>query len=284
MVLKQSLAKLRVAVDWFSSPQRVHREALAMRWFAKLAPPGTITELLDEDTETHIIAMEAVPKPHTNWKTMLLAGDLRTEHVRQFAEILAAVHYSSPELRELFQDKTFFETLRVEPYYRYLSHLAPEFLEPLIEETLATNASLVHGDFSPKNVLIHEGQMVLLDHEVAHYGDPAFDIGFAMAHFLSKAHHLPERREQFCDGAVEFWVRYSMDRRQRTIAYPTFESRCVRHSLACLLARVRGRSPLEYLTTAERDRQAEIVLHIMRNPPSEIPSMIATFKKELACR
>jgi aminoglycoside phosphotransferase (APT) family kinase protein len=279
MVLKQSLAKLRVAVDWFSSPQRVHREALAMRWFAKLAPSGTITELLDEDMETHIIAMEAVPKPHSNWKTMLLGGDVRTEHIRQFAEILAAVHHSSPELQELFQDKTFFETLRIEPYYRYPSRLAPELLGSLIEETLATNASLVHGDFSPKNVLVHQGRMVLLDHEVAHYGDPAFDIGFAMAHFLSKAHHLPEQREQFMAGAVEFWTHY-----RKSELYASFESRCVRHSLACLLARVRGRSPLEYLNQDERDRQADAVLHIMRNPPSEIPTMIQTFEKELACR
>jgi aminoglycoside phosphotransferase (APT) family kinase protein len=283
MVLKQSLAKLRVAVDWFSSPQRIHREALAIRWFSQLAPPGTITELFFEDMEEHIIAMEAVPRPHANWKTLLLEGEVRTEHMRQFGELLAALHRNSAaragEIRPLFQDKIFFETLRIEPYYRYTAHHAPEFIGSLIDDTLATNASLVHGDFSPKNVLIHEGRMVLLDHEVAHFGDPAFDIGFAMAHFLSKAHHLTPMREIFFMRALEFWESY-----RGWTPYPEFESRCVRHSLACLLARVRGRSPLEYLDFDERARQAEVTLAIMQSAPMDIPALTERFEKELACR
>lgn len=283
MVLKQSLPKLRVAVDWFSSPERIHREALAIRWFSRLAPPGSITELFFEDDREHIIAMEAVPQPHANWKTMLLAGDLHCRHVRQFAELLAAVHRNSAaraaEIQPLFQDKTFFETLRIEPYYRYTSPYAPQFFDSLITGTLATNASLVHGDFSPKNVLLHNDRMVLLDHEVAHFGDPAFDIGFAMAHFLSKAHHLPERRHDFLLAALGFWQSY-----QTWTPYPAFESRSVRHSLACLLARVRGRSPLEYLGPGERERQAEAVLAIMQNVPSQMAILIERFEKELTCR
>ena len=280
MVLKQSLPKLRVAVDWFSSPERIHREALAQRWFRRLAPPGTICDLFDEDAQEHIIAMEAVPQPHANWKTMLLAGDLRLEHVRQFGELLAALHANSAaraeELQPLFGDKTFFETLRIEPYYRYTSHHAPRFFAALIEETLATNAALVHGDFSPKNVLVHGDRLVLLDHEVAHFGDPAFDIGFAMAHFLSKAHHLPHRRRDFLDAAQEFVA--------QPLACRQIESRSVRHSLACLLARVKGRSPLEYLDSAERARQAEAVLAIIGNLPAEMPVLIDRFEKELRCR
>ena len=282
MVLKQSLSKLRVAVDWFSSPERIHREALAIRWFAQLAPPGAITKLFFEDEQEHLIAMEAVPKPHANWKTMLLSGDVRAEHVRQFAELLAALHRNSAaraeEIQPLFQDKTFFETLRVEPYYRYIAQQAPEFFHPLIEDTLATNASLVHGDFSPKNILLHNDRMVLLDHEVAHFGDPAFDIGFAMAHLLSKAHHLPHFRQPFLAAARDFWNTYGF------APYPLFEARCVRHSLACLLARVRGRSPLEYLDVTERSRQAAVTLAIIANAPADIPTLITAFEKELACR
>jgi aminoglycoside phosphotransferase (APT) family kinase protein len=227
--------------------------------------------------------MEAVPQPHTNWKTMLLAGDVRVEHIRQFARLLAALHRHSAAradtLQPLFQDKTFFETLRVEPYYRYTAHHAPRFFATLIEETLATDASLVHGDFSPKNVLLHGNRMVLLDHEVAHFGDPAFDIGFAMAHLLSKAHHLPGLRQNFLSASREFWQTY-----HTWTPYPEFESRCVRHSLACLLARVCGRSPLEYLEPDERARQANATFAIIDNTPTEIIAMIDAFDKELACR
>ena len=290
MVLKQSLPKLRVAVDWFSSPERIHREALALRWFPELGPTGAFTELYFEDAREHLIAMEAVPQPHSNWKTMLLAGDLHIEHFRRFGELLAALHGNSAsraaELRPLFQDRTFFETLRIEPYYRYTSQQpgargAADFLRLLIDETLATTVSMVHGDFSPKNVLLHQDRMVLLDHEVAHFGDPAFDIGFAMAHFLSKAHHLPHLRSAFLDAAKEFWRSYRFE------PYAGFEFRCVRHSVACLLARVWGRSPLEYLGPEERVRQAAAVLAIMQSVPTEIPAFIvafiAAFEKEIAC-
>lgn len=319
MVLKQSLPKLRVAVDWFSSPERIHREALALRWFSQLGPAGAFTEFYFEDAQEHLIAMEAVPQPHSNWKTMLLAGDLHLAHVRRFGELLAALHRNSAaraaELRPLFQDRTFFETLRIEPYYRYTAQQpgardAAEFFRVLIGETLATHVSMVHGDFSPKNVLLHGDRMVLLDHEVAHFGDPAFDIGFAMAHFLSKAHHLPHLRTAFLDAAKEFWrsyrfelrrdrrgrpeehprrrARVSRDERRyggpRRDPYPGFATRCVRHSVACLLARAWGRSPLEYLGPEERARQAAAALAIMRSIPSEIPAVVDAFEKELACR
>src|SRR5882724_1361972 len=73
-VLKQALKKLRVAVDWFSDPARIEREALGMRWLGKLAPEGAITELIFEDAENHVLAMAAVPKPHENLKTIFMAG------------------------------------------------------------------------------------------------------------------------------------------------------------------------------------------------------------------
>ena len=286
LVLKQSLAKLRVAVDWFSDPARIFREALAMRYLGELAPQGSITRLIREDRECGLIAMEAVPRPHSNWKSMLLAGDVRNGHVRQFAGILAAVHRNSaersPELEPLFGDRRFFETLRIEPYYRYpavkfAGTRAAEFLCNLIEDTLATSVALVHGDFSPKNVLLHGERMVLLDHEVAHFGDPAFDIGFAMAHFLSKGHHVSA---EFFEAARLFWRSYFSG----WSPYQGFEHRCARHSIACTLARVCGRSPLEYLGVAERSRQREAAFTVIAAGPEGVLEMIEAFRKELACR
>src|SRR5690349_15643367 len=60
-VVKQALEKLRVKADWFSNPERIHREALGIRWLGKLAPEGTITPLVFEDHEHHLLAMDAVP-------------------------------------------------------------------------------------------------------------------------------------------------------------------------------------------------------------------------------
>ena len=122
-VLKQALAKLRVPVDWFSSPERIHREALGLRWLARLAPAGSITPLLFEDSEHHLLAMQAVARPHENWKTVLLDGRIRADHFRQFGALLAAIHREGfgrrAELAEVFADRSFFESLRLEPYYGY---------------------------------------------------------------------------------------------------------------------------------------------------------------------
>jgi 5-methylthioribose kinase len=153
-------------------------------------------------------------------------------------------------------------------------------LTDLIAATLDRRDTLVHGDYSPKNVLVHAGRLILLDHEVVHFGDPGFDLGFSLTHFLSKAHHLPERRADFARAAARYWAAY----RATTGDAPWtdgLEARAVRHTLACLLARVRGRSPLEYLDEAERDRQARAAVALMAAPPTTVAALADRFTRLL---
>jgi len=279
-VLKQALAKLRVKVDWFSDPARVHREALGLKWLEKLAPPGTITPLVFEDQENHLLAMQAVPRPHENWKTMMLRGDVRTEHVEQFATILATIHLHADAAAVAipFDDRSFFESLRLEPYYGYAAQQVPEarkFLEKLIIDTRGFRWTLVHGDYSPKNILIHNGRLVLLDHEVIHWGDGAFDVGFALAHLLSKGHHL-ESGIPFTKAAISFFVNYDMFRGVKE-GDAGNERMVIRHTLGCLLARAAGRSPMEYLDEPQRDRQRRIVTDLMKSPPNKLSELVSNF-------
>lgn len=286
-VVKQALAKLRVVADWYSSPERIHREALGLHWLARLAPAETITPLIFEDAEQHILAMQAVPQPHANWKTLLLAGQLQPEHVRQFGCLLGTIHRQSSAnrtaLEPIFADRSFFESLRLEPYYRYTATQVPEaatFLHILIAETLAQHLSLVHGDYSPKNILVYEDRLILLDHEVIHFGDPAFDLGFSLAHFLSKAHHLPAWRQQFVEATGHYWQHYYQE--VSTVDWSSsVEARAVRHTLGCLLARVAGRSPLEYLTPEERIRQQSVVLGLIQQPPESIQRLTQQFSERI---
>jgi hypothetical protein len=282
-VLKQALAKLRVKVDWFSDPARVHREALGLKWLEQRAPLGTITPLIFEDERHHLIAMQAVPQPHENWKTMLLAGRVDLGHVHQFATILGTIHGRATErageLALAFDDRLFFETLRVEPYYGYTASEVPEareFLERLIRDTRARRFTLVHGDYSPKNILVRDGRLVLLDHEVIHWGDGAFDVGFALTHFLSKANHLPTFRRAFVKSAIQFFADYDAARGVPQ-GDADEERMIVRHTLGCMLARVDGRSPLEYLSDSERDRQRRAVVAMMQSPPERVAKVASTF-------
>jgi len=284
-VLKQALPKLRVKVDWFSDPARIHREAEALRWLIKLAPDGMITPLIFEDQDQHLLAMKAVPQPHENFKSVLLTGNrVKPDLVRQFGSLLGTIQSRAyerrRELEPIFSDRSFFESLRVEPYYEYTAGqvaAALTFLDTLIRETRDTYLTLVHGDYSPKNALVpREGRMVLLDHEVVHWGDPAFDVGFALTHLLSKGHHRPTLRSEFASAANLFWTSYWTE--VRVVPWQLgLEQWAVRHALGCLLARVAGRSPLEYLTDEERERQAAAAVALMARPPETVKQLATEF-------
>ena len=290
-VLKQALEKLRVAVDWFSSPKRIHYEALGMQYLARYAPLGTITPLVFQDEAEHVLAMQAVPQPHQNWKSLLLQGDVKGEHIEQFAVLLGLVHRNafleneaSGEVAEVFADRQYFENLRLEPYYLYAAEQVPEaavFLHALVENTRQRLLTLVHGDYSPKNVLVRRDKLILLDHEVIHFGDPAFDLGFGMTHLLSKAHHLPSSRDTFRQATLDFWVHY-----QSALGNVPFalglELYAVRHTLGCLLARVAGRSPLEYLSEQEKRTQNDVVVNLMRDLPPTVSDLVTRFAEGIA--
>jgi len=294
-VLKQALGRLRVRTEWLSDPRRIEREALGIETLATIAPPGTITPLIFLDAGQHLLAMQAVPTPHENWKSMLIGGRLDPDHVRQFANLLAAIHRAGFERRAEFavefDDRGFFESLRLEPYYVYSAQQAPQvgdFLRALVEQTRATRYTLVHGDYSPKNVLVHDNRLVLLDHEVIHFGDGAFDLGFALTHLLSKANALGAMRLQFAEAARVFWQTYSAE---AASAWPMsdLESRACRHTLGCLLARCIGRSPLEYLDGGAAARQVAAASQLMRDPPRQMTELIDSFLRmiergEVECR
>ena len=283
--IKQALAKLRTNTDWFSDVARIEREATGMQYLNHLAPTGTITPLIFFDPANHILAMDAVPQPHENLKTMLLAGNLQTDHIEQLAQLIASIHTASARRRtqaaHLFDNREYFNQLRLEPYYSYAAqHIqdppAAAFLNRLVATTTQRRLTIVHGDFSPKNVLVHNNQLVLLDHEVIHFGDPAFDLGFCLTHLLSKAHHLPEHRHAFHHAATRFWQTYDKAVRDEPFAFD-LERHAVNHTIGCLLARVCGRSPLEYLTESQRTNQRLATLQLIHNPTTHIQQLADRF-------
>jgi len=252
-----------------------------------MLPAGVVPRFVFTDPQRHVLAMEAVPAPHENWKSRLLRGEVEAALVAEFGLILGQLHraHPSPDWPADFADRTFFESLRLDPYYRFSAQRQPtaaKFMQDLIDETLSQRQALVHGDYSPKNTLVYRGHLVLLDYEVIHVGDPAFDVGFALTHFLAKALHRLGERDRFLEAARLFWESY-----QRTLPTPASDSarsnRAVRHTLACLLARVDGRSPLEYLNEFERAQQRRLVLDLIVAPPADVPELVARWGAGLAC-
>jgi 5-methylthioribose kinase len=207
--------------------------------------------------------------------------------VRRFARLLARIHAGAVarefEVRPAFTEYTYFETLRLEPYYAYTAAqvaAAAPFLHALVAETHRQRRTLVHGDYSPKNVLVYAGELVLLDFEVMHWGDPAFDVGFALAHVFSKAHAVAPHRTAFLEAAQHFWLEYAAGVRDCGWL-PDLEQRAVDHTLGCLLARVAGRSQLEYFSPAQRATQQHIVLGMLSERPKSIVTLVACWQNAL---
>jgi 5-methylthioribose kinase len=197
--------------------------------------------------------------------------------------LLANVHGRSYHLRQelfpAFEDREFFESLRLEPYYQFTGDRVPEaasFLHDLIEANRTHCATLVHGDYSPKNILVYQGRLVLLDHEVVHVGDPAFDLGFSLTHLLSKGHHLKYHCSAFLTAAIAYWETYKSETASAAW-FSGVESRAVNNTIACLLARTSGRSPLEYLSDQERRKQKAVALHLITQRPDTVPALIEEF-------
>src|SRR5579864_9283484 len=118
IVVKQAREQLKSTAEWRSDPRRIGQEALAMEWLSRWTPAGSIPRLLFLDTANHILAMEAIPQPHHEWKKLLLSGQIRMDHFSKFGGLLAAIHRGSylerSEVEPLFRDQSFFFSLRLE--------------------------------------------------------------------------------------------------------------------------------------------------------------------------
>ena len=270
-VVKQALAKLRVDEDWFSDPRRTLRECAAMQSLAALLPAGSIPGILFADEANCIYAMEAAPDGSADWKTLLLGGSISPAVARQAGEILGALiqtTWQSAEWDRRFGDQTVFDELRLDPYYRFTARRHPdlaEYFEDRIAHCGRRRVSLVHGDWSPKNLLVSD-RVLAIDFEVVHYGDPSFDIAFLQNHLLLKAFLQPQWRERYAACAREFWRTAS-----GAADASWLEESTIRHLGCLLLARIDGKSPAEYIKTPElkariRAAARDLILH----PPSTI--------------
>ena len=253
-VAKQSLGKLRVKDDWRSSRQRVFREAAAIQSLGSILD-GAVPQVIHVDRANFLYVMTAAPAGSMVWKQSLLDGQIRSEVAEAAGGLLAAMIQASqqePSFKEQFADRTVFEELRIDPYYRTTVARHPDArqqLERLIEDSWKIQTSLVHGDYSPKNMLVRGDRIFLIDFEVVHWGDPSFDSAFLLNHLMLKSFHQPRYSEPYFQAARAFWQ--ALDSGLSGAATVDFERMTVRHLGGLMLARMDGKSPVEYIRDEE---------------------------------
>ena len=252
LVVKRALAKLRVAADWQAPVARSKSEVEWLTLIAEL-DPRLVPRVVMKDPGRHLFAMEYLPKTQFPvWKDELSAGVVDVTFAASVGHWLARIHAStatSPELARQFANNEQFMALRLDAYLleaaRVNEDVAAE-LSSLANGVANAQIALMQGDVSPKNILHGPETPVFLDAETACYGDPAFDLAFCLNHLLLKCVWRPAHTNAYAAAFVALKDTYlqgvGWEPRER------LEQRAANLLAGLLLARIDGKSPVEYIT------------------------------------
>jgi aminoglycoside phosphotransferase (APT) family kinase protein len=285
IAIKRARAQLKVAQAWYAP---VERNAYEVKWFRIVEgiAPGATPEVLGEDREAGLFAMRYLePDDHPIWKNELHEGRVDVPFAAEVGRRLARIHTltaGNPQIAKGFATDATFHAIRLEAYLEATARAHPrvgERLMTLSRDTLATRRALVHGDISPKNILAGPAGPVFLDAECAWYGDPAFDLAFCLKHLLLKCLWTPSASARFL-AAFDALAGSYLDN-------ATFEPRepleaRIAHLLPGLwLARVDGKSPVEYLDEEGKARVRAVALALLARPPDTLHAIRAAWAGEL---
>ncbi|HEX9836499.1 MAG TPA: phosphotransferase, partial [Alphaproteobacteria bacterium] len=284
--IKRAIAKLKVEQDWFAP---IERSIYEVRWFrtAGAIEPGCVPEVLGVDEERHMFAMAFLdPATHRLWKSELRDGHADPAFAALVARKLVHIHAATahrPDIAAQFPTDAIFHALRLESYLeataRRHADLAPR-LHALVATTAKTKHALVHGDVSPKNIMIGPNGPVFLDAETAWYGDPAFDVAFCLNHLLLKCLWTPQAARGFLacfDALAETYLAGVAWEEPAEI-----EGRVAALVPGLFLARIDGKSPVEYVTReADKDRVRRVARPLIAAPPARLSQVRGAWAAEI---
>lgn len=270
LVFKQSLPKLRVAEEWLFDQKRIINERRCMELLSDLLP-GSAPVVRFHDDDNFIFGMTYVPEGGRLWKTTLLEGDTDPIAAERVGAMLGEMHRRAAtdvRAKEWFADQNVFIEGRIDPYHRFTARAHPD-LAPLIhaevDRMLAHRITLVHGDYSPKNLFAYPDRVMMLDFEVAHWGDPSFDVAFCLTHLILKVIHFPTRRNDYLRVAQAYWQGYGD---------ASVEENTIRELGCLLLARIDGKSKEDYITEVdEKDATRALARWMIQSPPKRLESV-----------
>jgi len=284
--VKRALSVLKVKARWEAPIVRNQYEARWMQFAAEVVP-GSVAECLASDPDRGMLLMPYLPSAeYPLWKEMLRDGTIRNEDAASVGSMLGAIHARSaarPELAAQFDSEKIFHAIRLDPYLGEAARKNPDdaiVLEHLIQTTANTRVALVHGDVSPKNILIGPGGPVLLDAECAWWGDPVFDLAFCLNHLLLKRAWRPRWTNRYYGAFSALLDSYRNSVLQWGLWEPweDLEARCARLLPALLLARIDGKSPVEYLDLddqpgRQRDQIRRLARQYLRHPTTRLEAI-----------
>jgi aminoglycoside phosphotransferase (APT) family kinase protein len=284
--VKRALAKLKVAADWRAPVERNRSEA---DWFAVVGGvlPKAVPKIIADHADEGWFAMEYLPpEEYPLWKAQLRDGEINAEFAAAVGKALAAIHAASAgsdKVAKRFATDHIFFPIRLEAYLLAAAEKHPECavqLRALVEVTGNTKRALVHGDISPKNILHGAQGPVFLDAECAWYGDPAFDIAFCLNHMLLKCLWRPQHTAAYlaCFDALAAAYLDGVTWEPRA----QIEERAARLLPGLFLARVDGKSPVEYVTEeTQKQKVRHVAVPLLQSPPQQLAQVRNAWAREM---
>jgi tRNA A-37 threonylcarbamoyl transferase component Bud32 len=250
----------------------VRRNAEEVRWlsFARTCIGDQAAHVIAHDADAGVALLEWYPPEQwRNWKEALLARDIDGRVPAALGDALASLHICAGDKATLaaeFANQDLFDALRVDPFFRHIIHRYARMPE-VVAHLESARETLVHGDFSPKNVLVDSvGAIRILDAETATFGAAAFDPAYLTAHLLLKHARLPE--PALAASVLTFWRHFRARLEETPERIGPDDARVIDITLAMLLARIDGKSPVDYLTPGQQDRLRDQASALLAAPPA----------------
>lgn len=252
LLIKQGRARLAVKEEWLADPARTNLEGKGAAFFHRYLPELQ-PDVVINDEENHIFVREAIPSGCHMWKADLLEGILDFKVAERTMETMAIVHNSSakdPDVPVIFNNYRNIYELRVTPYIQFVAKKYPQ-LAPVSEEVsdliMNHHQVLVHGDYSPKNIIVTpDRQVCVIDSEPVHCGNAICDVSNFTTHIVLKSAHLKKYSAAFLNMLVAmtdtYFSRIDFDDPKKV------EANCMKALGMTVLARIDGKSPAEYIT------------------------------------
>jgi aminoglycoside phosphotransferase (APT) family kinase protein len=283
--VKFALDQLKVVEEWHANVDRNQAEYLWLQFVQTIAPQST-PALYGSSAELNGFAMEYVEGDEVYlWKAALLQGQPDRNEAAKVGAVLGLIHRASATsepLRKMFQNQEDFYDLRLEPYLVFTATRHPELgsnIHVLVDMLKHHQPVLIHGDVSPKNIMFRQGEPIFLDAECATMGDPSFDISFCLNHLILKAFHMENSRTTLLASVKKFWAAYRREITwEETVA---LERRVCALLPGLMLARVDGKSPVEYLKASEQTQVRSLAIALILKPVESLDRLVDHLSRNL---
>jgi 5-methylthioribose kinase len=207
-VVKQARPALERFPEYRVSTERIVFEARFYRTVARLDAHDVCPRVLHFDPEQRVLVLEDLGDAERLDAALARGADV-TDVAARLGAFLGAVHggtrgagtaarFANDAMRRLHGEHIFHLPYRPNEFplstavgKRALAIRSDRELVATIDAAharyLEPRGVLVHGDVQPGNVLLPPAGPKLLDAEIAHLGDPAFDLGQLVGHLLLPA-------------------------------------------------------------------------------------------------